>query len=104
MVDKQLAARLGTHLRARRLFDYNRYIKVSEGDFSDVKFGPVSVASAPLLVTDLSQLSTFANGADAIIGADLLSRTTVTIDYERQLLIFRLPSAAFASKSFDPRP
>ena len=26
MVDKQMAARLGTHLRTRRLFDYNRYI------------------------------------------------------------------------------
>ena len=104
MVDKQMATRLGTHLRTRRLFDYNRYIKVSEGDFADVKFGPVSVASAPLLVTDLSQLSTFANGADAIIGADLLSRTTVTIDYDRQLLIFRLPTASLASKSFDSRP
>jgi aspartyl protease len=103
MVDKQMAARLGTHLRTRRLFDYNRYIKVSEGDFTDVKFGPVSVASAPLLVTDLSQISSFANGADAIIGADLLSRTALTIDYDRQLLIFRLPTASLASKSFEMR-
>lgn len=104
MVDKQMAARLGTHLRTRRLFDYDRYIKVSEGDFTDVKFGPVSVASAPMLVTDLSQLSSFANGADAIIGADLLSRTTVTIDYDRQLLGFRVPMASLASKSFDRTP
>jgi Aspartyl protease len=102
MVDKQMAARPGTKLRTRRLFDYNRYIKVSEGEFSDVKFGPVEVASAPLLVTDLSQLSVYANGADAIIGADLLRRTTLTVDYERQLLIFRLPSTSVAATYSTP--
>jgi hypothetical protein len=42
-----------------------------------------------MLVGNLAEFSTFADGADAIIGSDLLSLTNFTIDYDTKTLIFQ---------------
>ena len=86
-----------------------------------MKFGPVHLTDVLMLVGNLSELSTFADGADAIIGSDLLGLTDFTIDYDEKILIFQplkrslsgpcrshatlasLPAMHLGSKAMDPK-
>ena len=89
VVDQKLAQKLGVHSRPKRIFAFDRQVRVEEGSFADVMFGPVHLTHVSMLVGNLKEFSTFANGADAIIGSDLLSLTNFTIDYDKKTLIFQ---------------
>jgi predicted aspartyl protease len=89
IVDRRVAEKLRLPLYPRRMFDVDKFFDVSWAVFPEVAFGPVSAANVSLSVADLALFSTLVRHVDAVIGADLLSRNSFTIDYDRKKVLFR---------------
>jgi predicted aspartyl protease len=87
-VNRKLAQRMRVPLHSTRVFDYDRFTSMESGVFSDVQFGPVHITDPSMLVADFTSLSDLANGADVIVGSDLLSMSNFSIDYNAQKLSF----------------
>ena len=97
VVDRRITERLRIRLHPTKLFDFDRTTIVSEGTFPEVRFGPVILKNVTLRTTELHKLSSFAKGADAIIGTDLLSLVNLAADYDQNKLFFWPPEQSVSS-------
>jgi hypothetical protein len=99
-VDRRLARELVVRLSPKRVFEFAKLVQMESGVFSEVEFGSTHLTDVPLLVTDLSHVSEFADNADAIIGSDLLSLGNFSIDYDSKRVVFSPPQQAVHAGSF----
>jgi predicted aspartyl protease len=93
MVDRRLAEKLGTfqHVNIRVLGE-----TVSGGKtvLTDLKVGPLSTKSLPVLVLDLSSLEQALHlRIDMVIGLDVLGQSSFSINYETKRMRFGDPPA-----------
>jgi len=89
IVDRKVAEELQLPRYPRRMFDIDKFVDVDWAVFPEVQFGPVQVENASLSVADLALFSTLASHVDGLIGADLLSLNSFTIDYDQKKVVFR---------------
>ncbi|MGA2046267.1 MAG: retropepsin-like aspartic protease [Terracidiphilus sp.] len=105
VIDRRVADRIGLHRRPGKVFNFDRDLAIEWADVPDVRIGPMRIASVPMKVARLAEISEFADNVDGIIGLDVLSRARkIGIDYERRRVSFELDegcgSRPSAVKSF----
>ena len=84
MVDRRVANRLGTDVQPREIVAFGEKSRVLTTVLPSILLGPMRVDAVTAGVGDLS----FLHGVDAIIGLDVLSRSSFSIDYEAKQLTF----------------
>jgi predicted aspartyl protease len=96
LIDRRVADRMGLHRRPGNvfngdLFNFDRNLAVEWADVSELGIGAIHVAAIPMIVIRLAGISEFTEGADGIIGMDVLSRARkISIDYRRRRILFEL--------------
>jgi len=86
MVDGRIAKALGVEITEAESVVFDHKIRVLSTTLSNVRVGPILAATVIASVGDLSYLG--GSNVDAIIGLDVLTRSSFSIDYERRLLTF----------------
>jgi predicted aspartyl protease len=104
VVDASLAKKNGLPTSSRAISVFEGTVAVEEAVLPSLQLGPLQVVRLPAVVQDLASLADiFSVRVDAIVGIDVLSRSSFTVDYQRRKLIWgpaeRLPNAV----SCDPR-
>ena len=90
VIDRRIADRLSLTLRPKRVFNFDRFVRVDWAEFPDVQFGPIEVRNVSMMVSELAKSSELSGDADAIIGLDLLSTTSkVGIFYDSKMVVLR---------------
>jgi Aspartyl protease len=84
MVDRKLAKKLALDVHKSMLVAFGVKTGVQKTLLPNLRLGPLHVESVSAGVGDLS----FLNGIDAIIGLDVLTRKSFSIDYEARLMTF----------------
>lgn len=89
IVDRELAHKL--HLPTQnaelRVVDHNMNSELTS--LPSLRVGPIQLAGLPVIVQDLSELSrTFGVRLDALIGLDVLARSSFRIDYRDKQVVF----------------
>lgn len=89
-IDRRVAERLGLQRHpGGTAMNFDRHIRIDWADLPELRVGPIRVAGFRVMVLDLLEQSPFAQGADGILGLDLLSHSKrLAIDYEKRLLSF----------------
>lgn len=86
MVDGRIAEKLHVEITEAESAVFDRKIPVLSTILSDVRVGPIVVDTLLASVGDLSYLGD--PHVDAIIGLDVLTRSSFSIDYDHRLLTF----------------
>lgn len=86
MVDGRIAEKLRVEITEAESAVFDRKIPVLSTILSDVRVGPIVVNTVLASVGDLSYLGD--PHVDAIIGLDVLTRSSFSIDYDHRLLTF----------------
>jgi hypothetical protein len=103
VVDASLAHKLGLALSARKLSVFERTVVVDEAVLPSLRLGPLEVGPLSVVVQNLASLrDIFSVRVDAIVGIDVLSRNSFTVDYQREKLIWG-PIELSDPVSCDPR-
>ena len=84
MVDRQIARRLGVGVQDSRLVAFGEKTHILSSVLPCIRLGPLRADAIAAGVGDLS----FLHGVDAIIGLDVLSRSSFSIDYEARQMSF----------------
>jgi predicted aspartyl protease len=84
MIDSRVARKLGVELHESVVVAFGRKVHVRQAVLPGIQLGSLRVDALPVQVGDLS----FAHGLDAVIGLDVLARSSFRIDYERRELTF----------------
>jgi hypothetical protein len=84
MVDRRVAKKLGLDVRESEIVAFGKKSHVLTTVLPSIILGPLRADAVTSGVGDLS----FLHGVDAIIGLDVLSRSSFSIDYEAQQLTF----------------
>jgi hypothetical protein len=85
MVDRRVARKLAAHVEGGAEFvAFGMKSRTPTTVLPDVRVGPLSAGQVTAGVGDLSSL----RGVDAVIGLDVLSRSSFSIDYEERQLVF----------------
>jgi predicted aspartyl protease len=92
MVDNRIARKLHLEVGGAETVVFDRAIRVPSAILSNVRVGPILMDTVLASVGDLSYLGD--PNIDAIIGLDILSRTSFSIDYDRRVLTFGSIAAA----------
>lgn len=100
VIDRRIADRMGLHRHPGAVFNFDRNRAIEWAEVPELRIGPMRVAPVGMIVTRLADLSLLADGADGIIGMDVLSRTQkICIDYERRTISFKLDKAGGSESS-----
>jgi len=104
MIDKTISDKLGLHGSARGLSLFNQSLAAESVMLPDLQVGPLRRQNLPVMVTDFSKVqSGVGTHVDAVIGLDVLSAMSFTIDYQKRRILFRASmerhSAPFTSGS-----
>ena len=86
VVDRRVAARLGLRGAPSLLTAFGQNIRVVGATLSGLRIGPFQPGEVPATIGDLSYLQT--TRVDAIVGLDILARTSFAIDYKAHTLSF----------------
>jgi len=86
MVDQRIAGKLRLHAEPSRLTAFGQTIQINSAVLTGLRLGPIEPGDVPAGVGDLSYLE--ASGIDAIIGLDVLARSSFRIDYKARRLSF----------------
>jgi predicted aspartyl protease len=88
VIDRRVADRLGLpRHQGGKVMNFNRHIPVEWADVPELRVGPIRATAFRVLVANLAEQSEFAQGADGILGLDLLSRARkLAVDYEKKLV------------------
>lgn len=102
VIDAKLARRLRLpQLGAATTHTYDKIAPAKMAVVSDLRVGPLTVRSLPVLVMKLGDLSSYAEDIDGLIGLDFLSQSTAfTIDYQAKTVSFDLAEG----KGYRPGP
>jgi predicted aspartyl protease len=88
MVDRKVARKLGLEVQEREFIAFGQKTRAATTVLPDIRIGPLHTAAVPAGVGDLGYL----HGVDAIIGLDVLTRSSFSIDYDRRELTFGEPA------------
>ncbi len=84
MVDKRVAKKLALRVEQGESVAFGMKVRVETTVLPNIRLGPLWANAVPAGVGDLG----FLHGVDAILGLDVLSRSSFSIDYEQRLLTF----------------
>jgi predicted aspartyl protease len=87
VVDKRVARKLGIRGLPSRLLTMRQTFETESAIFSDVRFGPMRATNIPLLIADLSPFTEYTDGADGILGLDMLWGSRISIDFASKKLL-----------------
>jgi predicted aspartyl protease len=96
VVDKRVARKLGIRGLPSRLLTMRQTFETESAIFSDVRFGPMRATNIPLLIADLSPFTEYTDGADGILGLDLLWGSRISIDFASKKLLVNSGTTAGA--------
>ena len=102
MVDARICKKLGLEVRRGEIVTFGHKTCVRSTTLPDVKVGPIRADAVFVGIADLSFLGV--PHVDAIIGLDVLTRSSFSIDYERRLLTFGSILARDPSMHLDVTP
>jgi predicted aspartyl protease len=100
MVDKRIARKLGLVVQEGHFVAFGKKSRVLTAALPDIRVGPLHVRGVPAGIGDLS----FLGGVDAIVGLDVLSRSSFSIDYETRQLTFGPLVAREPTLKLEPTP
>jgi predicted aspartyl protease len=84
MVDRRVAKKLALHVEEAEYVAFGKKARVQTTVLPNIRLGPLHADAVAAGVGDLS----FLNGVDAIVGLDLLARSSFSIDYGERRLEF----------------
>jgi len=84
MVDRRVAKKLGLNVRESEIVAFGEKSRVLKTVLPSIRLGPLHADAVTAGVGDLS----FLHGVDAIIGLDVLARSSFSIDYETREVVF----------------
>ena len=88
IVDARIARKLKLHAEPSTLISFGQEVPVKSAVLDGFSIGPLESGRVPAGVGDLSYLQGVR--VDAIVGLDVLARTSFGIDYQRQVMRFAL--------------
>lgn len=102
VVDRKTADKFRLVRHTNQVFDFDRVNRAESATFPEVQLGPIRLTNISMLIANLADFSSLANDADALIGSDILSLTSFTIDYDQKKAKFSsLPNPESAAISSD---
>lgn len=84
MVDRRVARKLGVNVQRSEIVAFGEKSRFLTTVLPTIRVGPLHAEAVTVGVGDLS----FLHGVDAIIGLDVLSRSSFSIDYEARQVVF----------------
>ena len=84
MVDRKIAKKLALPVQTSEFVSFGQKRRTLTAVLPCIQLGPLNAGAVEAGVGDLS----FLHGVDAIIGLDVLSRSSFSIDYENHILVF----------------
>jgi len=88
-VDRKIAKKLGLQGTAGKLTLFNQNTNIERVVLPSLQLGPIRATSLPGLVQDLSSVEKVLGvRIDAIVGSDVLSLSSFSIDYKSKKIIF----------------
>jgi hypothetical protein len=104
VVDASLAKKLRLATSSRTISVFDGTVVVEEALLPGLQLGSLQVAWLPVVVQDLASFrDIFSVRVDAIVGIDVLSRSSFTVDYEHSKLIWGPGEPLPDTISCDPR-
>jgi len=89
VVADSLARKLRLARAPRKISVFDSTVVAEEAVVPSLRLGPLQVALLPVVVQDLSSLQeAFSVRIDAVVGIDVLSRSSFTVDYKGKKLIW----------------
>jgi len=102
VVDKKIALDLQLAEQAERVNLWNKSVQAGQVVIPSLSLGPVRVESIPVLSEDLSFLQkALGFKVHAIIGLDVLRKSSFTINYKTKEILFGSPESLTYSVPFD---
>jgi predicted aspartyl protease len=84
MVDRRVAKKLALAVQGGKIIAFGQESDSLTAVLPGIRLGPRNAGAIPAAVGDLSYL----HGVDAVIGLDVLSRSSFSIDYEKRAIVF----------------
>lgn len=104
VVDDSLVRKLHLVTSRREILVFGTTVVVKEAVLPSLQLGPLQTARVPVVVQNLSSLQeALSVRIDAIVGLDVLSRRSFTVDYEARKLIWGLVEPLPDTVTCDPR-
>ena len=100
VVDRRLAKKLSGSVQGRDSVAFGQKSQILTTVVPDIRLGPIRVQALTVGVGDLS----FLHGVDAIVGLDVLSRASFSIDYQARRLLFGPVAARQPSVQLEVTP
>lgn len=90
MVDVKIARKLHLRAESSTLVAFGKQVPIQSAVVDGFRIGPLQSGPAPAGIADLSYIETLLKGVrvDAIVGLDVLARTSFSIDYQGRTLSF----------------
>jgi hypothetical protein len=92
VIDRRIAAKLRVSSEPSLVVAFGQTTVVGSARPVSIQIGPFDAGQVPATVGDLSYLEPA--GVDAIVGLDVLARTSFTIDYAGRRLVFAVDGSA----------
>jgi hypothetical protein len=86
VVDRRIAKKLGLLAEPSRLIAFGQDVPIEAAAVEGMQIGRLQTGRVPALVSDLSYLQGVR--VDAIVGLDVLARSSFSIDYRRRVITF----------------
>jgi hypothetical protein len=102
MVDDRIAKHLRLEIHEAETMVFDRRIRTLSASLSNLRVGQILAGTVLASVGDLSYLGV--PNVDAIIGLDVLTRSSFSIDYDHQVLTFGSIAAADSNLPLDVVP
>jgi predicted aspartyl protease len=89
MIDKTVAQKLGLHGPERRLELFNKDVLSERVTLPDLELGPLRRQNLLVMVADFAAVAKgLGTRIDAVVGLDVLGRTSFTVDYLKRRIVF----------------
>src|ERR1700688_1642261 len=89
MIDKSVAQKLGLHGPERRLELFNKDVLSEKVTLPDLQLGPLRRQNLLVMVADFAAVAKgLGTRIDAVVGLDVLGRTSFTVDYLKRRIVF----------------
>jgi hypothetical protein len=93
IIDQHIAASLRLQRSFTTAFNFNKSSRAQSAELPDISFGPQHANHIQVLVADLSYLRSTGAKVDVVLGLDLLSQSTLRINFQSRLVSFGEPGA-----------
>ncbi|MGD0921694.1 MAG: retropepsin-like aspartic protease [Terriglobia bacterium] len=105
VVDRRIAQKLKLSGNGQSLSVFSQSVQAQGVVLSDVALGPIRAERLPVLVRDLAFIEEgMGIHIDAMVGLDVLARSSFRIDYQSKKMIFGAVEPSEYSVVFEPRP